>query len=96
MPAFWRDQPKIERHHAWWMQCFGDLSSSRTFGGMGSPNPISYAEIETYARLHRVPPAHLLDFAAVIRSMDQTFMASIADKMKEPGSGRRNSPGAGP
>jgi len=77
------------------MKSFGDLSSSRTLGGMGSPNPISYAEIETYARIHGVSPARLLDFADVIRSMDQTFMGEVADKLKESSSGRRDRTGSG-
>jgi len=35
-------------------RCFIDLCGTRTYHAAG-PHPISYAEIEAYARLHRLP-----------------------------------------
>lgn len=50
---------------------FIDLCCTRTSNGFG-PNPISYAEIEAYARLTRWPlePRHI----ALIRAMDDVWL----------------------
>jgi hypothetical protein len=51
---------------------FMETSASRTYHAAG-PNPIAYAEIEAFARLHRWPlqPHHV----AIIRSMDDAWLA---------------------
>lgn len=50
---------------------FLDLCRTRTSNGYG-PNPISYVEIEAYARIHRWPlaPRHI----DLIMAMDQVWM----------------------
>jgi len=51
--------------------CFCQLSAARTYQ-MSGPNPISYAEIEAWARLHRWPlrPDHI----AAIRALDDVYL----------------------
>lgn len=53
---------------------FHDLNQTRTWHSVG-PNPISYSEIEAYARLHALPLRS--DHIAVIRAMDRTFMEHV-------------------
>lgn len=50
---------------------FTDLNAARSYG-MAGPNPISYAEIEAYARLHRWPlePRHV----DLITAMDGAWL----------------------
>lgn len=50
---------------------FTDLNAARSYG-MAGPNPISYAEIEAYARLHRWPlePRHV----DLITAMDRAWL----------------------
>lgn len=50
---------------------FNDVCRTRTSNGYG-PNPLSYAEIEAYARLHRWPlePRHV----DLILAMDRVWM----------------------
>jgi hypothetical protein len=50
---------------------FADLSAARSYGAVG-PNPIAYADILAFAKLHRWPiePRH----AAVIRSLDRIWL----------------------
>lgn len=52
-------------------QIFASLSAKRTYHASG-PNPIAYAEIEAYARLHRWPlrPHHV----EMIRALDQAWL----------------------
>jgi len=51
---------------------FCDLSASRTMG-YSAPNPISYAEIEAWARLHRWPlQSH---HVAILRALDNAFVS---------------------
>ena len=58
---------------------FMELNASRTYNAVG-PNPISYAEIEAFARLHRWPlqPRHV----AIIRAMDDAWLAHAYRKMQ--------------
>lgn len=53
-------------------QWFIALSETRTYH-MAGPNPISFGEIEAFARLHRWPiePRHV----AIIRAMDAAWLA---------------------
>ena len=50
---------------------FLDLNRTRTYHAAG-PNPISYSEIEAYARMNRWPmkPRHI----AIIRAMDEVWL----------------------
>lgn len=68
---------------------FLDLHATRT-SGFAAPNAISYAEIDAYARLHRLPlqPHHV----ALIRAMDEAWMHEArkqAQKHKGPPDGHR-------
>ncbi len=58
---------------------FMEISASRTYHAAG-PNPISHAEIEAYARLHRWPlaPHH----TAVIRALDDAWLEHAYRKME--------------
>lgn len=50
---------------------FAEISATRTYHARG-PNPISHAEIESYARLHRWPlePHHV----EIIRDLDAAWL----------------------
>lgn len=50
---------------------FVELSATRTYH-MAGPNPVGFAEIEAYARLHRWPlaPHHV----AILRAMDDAWL----------------------
>lgn len=56
---------------------FMDLHASRSWH-MNGPNPISYEEIAAYGRLHhwRFRPDHI----AIIRAMDEAFIADFYSK----------------
>lgn len=58
---------------------FMEISASRTYHAAG-PHPISFAEIEAYARLNRWPlqPHHV----AIIRAMDDTWLEHTYRKMQ--------------
>ena len=68
---------------------FADLSASRTYHGAG-PNPISYSEIEAYARLMRWPlrPDHV----QMIRRMDDAFLAELMRSLPGGTAYSRNAP----
>lgn len=53
---------------------FHDLNQTRTWHSVG-PNPISYGEIEAYARLHLLPLR--TDHVGIIRAMDRTFIERV-------------------
>lgn len=56
---------------------FVDLSGTRTYHPAG-PNPISYSEIEAYARLVRLPlQAHHID---IIRALDRAWLDHAAKR----------------
>lgn len=58
---------------------FMEISASRTYHAAG-PNPISYAEVEAYARLHRWPlQSH---HVAIIRAMDDAWLEHTYRKMQ--------------
>ena len=63
----------LEAGELLWL-AFGELSATRTTGFAG-PNPITYAEIEAWARLNRWPlqPHHV----AVIRALDDAFIEHV-------------------
>lgn len=57
---------------------FMQISASRTYHAAG-PHPLSHAEIEAYARLHRWPlrPHHI----AIIRALDDAWLEHAYRKM---------------
>lgn len=61
---------------------FMEISASRTYHAAG-PNPISFAEIEAYCRLHRWPlqPHHV----ATIRELDDAWLEHAYRKMQAGG-----------
>ena len=61
---------------------FVDLAKSRSYGANG-PNPISFAEIEAFARLNRWPlqPHHV----EIIRALDETWLKHGQPTERRPG-----------
>lgn len=57
---------------------FVALHAARTYG-MAGPNPISFVEIEAYARLHRWPmePRHV----EVIRALDEEWLRQATEAL---------------
>ena len=68
------DRPRIPAGGELLWRWFGDLSGTRPMGFSGY-QPISYAEIDAYARLHRLPiePHHI----AALRAMDRAFLDAL-------------------
>lgn len=66
---------------------FNDLSRTRTGTGYG-PNPLSYAEIEAYARLYRWPlePRHV----DLILALDRAFLDHVARRQNVNAAGNAN------
>lgn len=64
-------RPIVPESGALFWNIFMEIAASRTYHAAG-PNPISYAEIEAYARLHRWPlaPHHV----ASIRALDDAWL----------------------
>lgn len=62
---------RIEPEFRLYWQWFMDLNAARSWHANG-PNPISYADISEYGRLHRwsMAPHHV----AVLRAMDETYI----------------------
>ncbi|MGY6410047.1 MAG: phage tail assembly chaperone [Alkalilacustris sp.] len=69
------DRPQMPDGTGLLWEAFLDLSLARTYHAQG-PNPISFIEIEAWARLTRTPlqPHHV----RIIRAMDVTFMEHFA------------------
>ncbi|NSX90365.1 phage tail assembly chaperone [Agrobacterium tumefaciens] len=67
---------------------FVDLNRARSYH-MAGPNPISFAEIESYSRLMRWPiePRHI----AVLKAMDFTWLQYANKRSVEPPAGVRAS-----
>lgn len=74
------DRPRIPAGGELLWKWFGDLSRTRPMG-FGGPCPITYAEIDAYARLHRLPiePRHV----SVLVAMDRAFLDAL-DESKPP------------
>ena len=79
------ERPAIPEAGRVFWSIFVYLAKTRRYGVHG-PHPISYEEIEAYARLNRWPlqPHHV----EIIRSMDETWLKH-ARPMDEGHSGRR-------
>jgi hypothetical protein len=76
-------KPIIPEAGALLWQIFAQIADSRTWHAAG-PNPISYAEIEAWARLHRWPlqPHHV----AALRALDNAFIEqTYATKLRGDG-----------
>lgn len=71
---------------------FADLSRTRTYHAAG-PHPISYAEIEAYARLMQWPlePRHV----ALIRELDAVWIDRARKQQPAPSDGRLYAPKGG-
>lgn len=74
----------------WSMFC--DLSAARTMG-MAGPNPISYVDIEAWARLHRWPLQR--HHIALLRAMDDAWIEQAYAKMSRPEGGKTMPRGSG-
>jgi len=63
---------------------FHEIGASRTYHAAG-PHPISFAEIEAYARLHHWPlqPRHV----AIIRALDDAWLEQAYAAMGAPNAG---------
>lgn len=72
---------RVAEADRWLLSRFAELSATRTYHGAG-PNPISYSEIEAYARLSRWPlePRHV----AAIRDLDQAWLKAQATRSGTP------------
>jgi hypothetical protein len=81
-----RVPPGSELYIKW----FFDLAQTRT-GGMAGPNPITYAEMEAYFRLHRWPVgAQHIDLMV---ALDQAWLAHVRAKQgRGQASGQKVSP----
>ena len=75
------DRPRIPAGGELLWCWFRDLHATRQVGYSG-PMPISFGEIEAYARLNRLPmePRHV----AILRAMDRSFLEAI-DETAPPG-----------
>lgn len=64
-------KPVVPEADVLFWNLFMEISASRTYHAAG-PNPVSFAEIEAYARLHRWPlrPHHV----AIIRALDDAWL----------------------
>lgn len=74
------DRPRVPAGGELLWRWFQDLHGTRQVGFSGF-QPLTYAEIDAYARLHRLPlePRHV----GILRAMDRAFFAAI-DKAKPP------------
>lgn len=74
------DRPRIPAGGDLLWRWFGDLSRTRSIG-IGGMSPITYSEIDAYARLHRLPiePRHV----ATLIAMDRAFLEA-ADLPRPP------------
>jgi hypothetical protein len=81
-----RVPPGSELYIKWYL----DLARTRS-GGMAGPNPITYAEMEAYFRLHRWPvAAHHIDLMV---ALDQAYLAQArASQDRGQGPGQKGSP----
>lgn len=70
------DRPRIPAGGELLWRWFGDLSGTRSMGFSGY-QPISYAEIDAYARLYRLAlEAHHI---VTLRAMDRAFLDALDD-----------------
>lgn len=73
------DRPNVPEAGVLLWRAFIDLDQTRSFGQNG-PNPVSFAEIEAWARLQGYPlrPRHV----AVIRAMDSALIRAFGEEVK--------------
>ncbi len=74
-------RPRLPDFARYWWQAFADLHAARQWHAHG-PQPISLAEIEAWARLHRVQlaPRHV----ALLRDMDAAWLAETSKPAAAP------------
>lgn len=84
-----QDTPRIPAGGNLLWRWFNDLAASRTWHASGA-NPVSYAEIEAYARLHRLPVRP--DHVAALRAMDETYLRVLAARRQDVSSGVKTLP----
>lgn len=74
------DRPRIPAGGELFWRWFGDLSGTRSMGFSGY-QPITYAEIDAYARLSclALEPRHV----AILRAMDRAFLDAV-EKARPP------------
>jgi hypothetical protein len=79
------ETPKVPEAGRLLWSLFVEISASRTYHAAG-PHPLSFAEIEAWARLFRWPlqPHHL----AAIRAIDDAWLAHAFAKIRPPAGGR--------
>lgn len=68
---------------------FGEIAGSRTYHAAG-PNPISHAEIEAFARLHRWPLQQ--HHIAILRAMDEAWVAHVYAETRRSQNGGKSLP----
>ncbi|TFF27510.1 hypothetical protein E3C22_03370 [Jiella endophytica] len=89
--AVTQDKPRVPEAGRLLWSWFVDLHQARRYS-MAGPDPISYAEIEAYARMNRLPlePRHV----AVLRKMEDAWMARARRQQsdgQQPGAAPRTS-----
>ncbi len=72
-------RPAVEEPAEYWRDAFYFLNGMR-HPGMAGPLPIGLSEIEAYCRIAAVPPAEWMEFAKMIRTLDQVWMNLLEDK----------------
>lgn len=74
-------RPRLPDFARYWWQAFADLHAARQWHAHG-PQPITIAEIEAWARLHRVTlsPRHV----AMLRAMDAAWLEETSKPAATP------------
>lgn len=80
------DRPQIPEAGRLLWAAFLELDATRSFSATG-PSPITYAEIESWARINRYPlaPHHV----AILRAMDAALIRQFAEEVKRQQSNKR-------
>ncbi len=97
VPDTWRERPVATAPELALLRAFFDVSASRTVSaGMAViANPIQYGEILAYASLVGLRGSCLIDFAALVRTLDAVFLSVSRERStKETVHGRHHSPSA--
>ena len=66
------DKPELLDGEGFYLEAFGELSTTRQFG-MG-PGPIPWNWIVHYAERHDMDEVGIQQFTAIIREMDRTYL----------------------
>lgn len=81
------DRPAVPEAGVFLWRAFLELDGTRSFGANG-PSPISFAEVEAWARLNGYPlrPWHV----AVIRAMDSALIRAFGEEVKRQQGARKD------